>query len=105
MKTRFIQILSVVAFALIVSSCKKPKDPAAVSQASADFAYDTSVNKTVPFQNLSRNYTSLTWDFGAGKTSTEIYPVHVYAATGTVSVKLTVTGGNEASVTKTVKVN
>jgi len=104
MKTRLIQILSVVAFALIVSSCKKQEDPAAVSQASADFAYDTSVNKTVQFQNLSRNYTSVTWDFGDGKTGTDIYPLHVYAATGTVQVKLTVTGGNDASVTKSVTV-
>ena len=34
------------------------------------------------------------WDFGDGATSTEQYPMHAYNATGTYTVKLTVTDGN-----------
>lgn len=104
MKTKFIQILCVFALVSIVSACKKQKDPPSVSQATADFAYDTSVNKTVQFQNLSRNYTTVSWDFGDGQTSTAIYPVHVYTATGTVTVTLKVSGGNDNSISKPVKV-
>ncbi len=103
MKTNLTRILCLTAFLFFLSGCKKDEDPAHVSQASADFAYDTSINSTVQFSNLSRNYTSLTWDFGDGKTSSEIYPKHTYATTGTVQVKLTVKGGsNESTVTKPV---
>jgi PKD repeat protein len=102
MKTKLRLFLSVFAVVLVLSACKKAEDPATVSQASADFAYDTSVNKTVQFQNLSRNYTSLTWDFGDGQSSTEVFPKHVYANTGTVTVTLKVKGGNEATSSKSV---
>lgn len=42
------------------------------------------------------------WDFGDGETSTEINPVHVYAAAGTYTVTLSITlAGNTVVETKT----
>src|SRR5690606_11364431 len=41
--------------------------------------------------NLSTNYTSVSWDFGDGETSTEVTPSHNYTCPGTYSVTLTVT--------------
>ena len=36
------------------------------------------------------NYTSITWDFGDGNTSTDLNPTHVYGTTGNYVVSLTV---------------
>jgi hypothetical protein len=43
---------------------------------------------TVTFNNTSLNTDSYLWDFGDGFTSTEISPVHTYAAPGTYTVIL-----------------
>ncbi|WP_339881511.1 PKD domain-containing protein [Polaribacter vadi] len=43
---------------------------------------------------------SYSWDFGDGTTSTEKDPVHIYAATGTYDVTLTIT--NSANVERTI---
>jgi PKD repeat protein len=44
----------------------------------------------VAFENLSKNGKKFTWDFGDGKTSTEVEPVHVYTEPGLYTVRLTV---------------
>ncbi|MBK6930189.1 MAG: S8 family serine peptidase [Saprospirales bacterium] len=46
---------------------------------------------TVTFTNTSANGQSYLWNFGDGNTSTEVSPVHIYAAPGAYTVTLTVT--------------
>jgi len=43
----------------------------------------------VAFDNLSANADSYLWNFGDGQSSTEEFPTHVYAASGTYTVTLT----------------
>jgi len=44
-----------------------------------DFDYDISYSE-VEFTNLSQNYDSVFWSFGDGETSTDLNPIHLYAA-------------------------
>lgn len=45
------------------------------------------------------------WDFGDGNVSTDPSPTHVYSATGTYTIRLTVTDGNcESTITQTVDI-
>ena len=66
--------------------------------ANAQFAYlpigdydPDSQSATIPFTNLSTNYSTVSWDFGDGTTSTDATPSHVYTCPGTHQVTLTVT--------------
>lgn len=45
-------------------------------------------NLTTTFTNTTTNATSYLWDFGDGQTSTQVNPVHVYAANGNYTVSL-----------------
>lgn len=45
------------------------------------------------FQNLSRGATNYFWKFGDGATSTDSFPSHLYAATGSYLVELKVSNG------------
>src|SRR6185436_16722656 len=47
----------------------------------------------IDFRNTSLGATAWSWDFGDGTTSTEQNPSHVYGATGSYDVTLTVTNG------------
>lgn len=49
---------------------------------------------SVRFTDLSENTTSLFWNFGDGKNSTERSPVNVYATSGNYTVNLTAINGN-----------
>ena len=83
---------SLIAFAAIFASCdKKPEAP------SARFGYDSN-EKTVTFQNLSKEADSFVWEFGDGETSTEFEPVHEYADYGVYTVKLTATNAGGSAV-------
>jgi len=54
--------------------------------------FNTVINGyAVTFINTSTNSTSYLWNFGDGNTSTEQYPTHTYAASGTYNVQLTST--------------
>lgn len=60
----------------------------------------------VTFSNLSANYDTLLWSFGDGTTSTSVNPVHLYAASGSYTVVLTVTRNScSETFTKTVNTN
>ena len=48
-------------------------------------------SSAVSFIDLSTNADTWSWNFGDGQTSTEQNPVHIYAASGTYTVSLTVT--------------
>lgn len=96
----FGSLLLIGAIMLIgLNSCKKDNDDdPEVKDPVASFQYEISQTNflEVMFTNFSQNATSYTWDFGDGETSTEKDPVHVYAAAGDYTVKLTAT--NDANV-------
>jgi len=46
------------------------------------------VGRDVVFENLTTNASSYAWDFGDGRTSTEISPTIIYDETGSYTVKL-----------------
>jgi len=83
-------ILMLVAISQVMS-CKKETDDLEVL---SSFAYkiDSMNYKTVMFTSYSKNYSSLSWDFGDNSTgSTEVNPVHTYDSIGEYHVTLTAT--------------
>jgi len=71
----------------------------------AGFTVETS-ELTASFTNTSLNAETYSWDFGDGATSTEENPTHTYAAEGTYSVTLDVSGpGQSATITQEVSVS
>ena len=66
-----------------------PTPPAAV------FSANTTSGKKdlrVEFTNESIRYSSSSWDFGDGNTSSDTNPIHTYTTSGTFDVSLSVTG-------------
>lgn len=66
----------------------------------ASFSMDISeagTGDTIIFNNLSKNATSFSWDFGDGTTSNEENPKHVFLSAGNFNVKLNAEGlgGND----------
>lgn len=62
--------------------------------------------RTVTFTNTSTNNQSNSWNFGDGNSSTDVNPVHTYAADGSYTVTLTVTNPcGSTTVTKTVVID
>ncbi len=85
-----VAVLLLAAIVQIIS-CKKDK---ADLEVLSSFAYqiDSMDYKTVTFTNWSKNYTSLSWDFGnSSGTSTEENPVYTYNSLGEFNVTLTAT--------------
>ncbi len=83
--------LMMTATAITFSSCKKDEEDPPASDPVASFQFTVSETNYMEatFTNFSQNATSYMWDFGDGETSTEKDPVHLYASTGTFTVKLT----------------
>ncbi|GAB6279311.1 MAG: hypothetical protein STSR0006_13170 [Lentimicrobium sp.] len=79
-----------------LTSCNDDEDENLVI---AGFTYkvDSSNFLKVIFTNTSQNFTTCDWNFGDGQTSTEVNPVHIYAAEGEYTVTLTAkdAGGNQ----------
>ncbi|HAW59232.1 MAG TPA: hypothetical protein DCX03_09535, partial [Bacteroidales bacterium] len=71
-----------------LTSCNDDEDENLVI---AGFTYkvDSSNFLKVIFTNTSQNFTTCDWNFGDGQTSTEVNPVHIYAAEGEYTVTLT----------------
>jgi len=89
MKKALFTTLPLLMLGLIwVTSCKK-KTPEVIS--GFTFVVDATDFKKVTFTNASQNYSGVSWDFGDGSTSTELNPVHSYAAVGNYTVTLTAT--------------
>ena len=94
--TTFAQIIGACFLLLGLNSCKKelPGEGSIpdLTPPSADFNYvqlEPSNYLEVTFTNASVSATAYLWDFGDGNSSLEFEPVHVYAAQGTYTVKLT----------------
>ncbi|QMW03331.1 PKD domain-containing protein [Spirosoma foliorum] len=66
----------------------------------ADFMW-SETGGTVTFTNTSKNANTYTWDFGDGKTSSEVTPKYAYAKNGKYTVVLTAT--NQTNSVKTSK--
>ena len=72
---------------------------------SADFS-ETINGGQVKFTNASSHYNSLLWNFGDSNTSSENNPIHVYNASGTYDVSLTVTKCDKVvTLTKTLNID
>ena len=72
------------------------------AQPTAGFTYSTA-GTSATFNNTSANATSFSWNFGDGNSSSDMSPVHDYAATGTYTVTLT-TSNICGSITETQNV-
>jgi len=74
-----------------------------VTPASAEFEANVTtsfINETISFSYLSNGATSYNWDFGDGTTSTIQNPTHIYTASGTYTVSLSIDGAADV-ITKT----
>lgn len=96
MKNRSYHILiAVLAVALFTLSCKKDKEVVAEVPESpkpvADFTYKL-VSKDDPFtfkfENNSKDYKEIRWEFGDDTTTTVVSPVHTYIATSEYRVRM-----------------
>ncbi|TND07528.1 MAG: peptidase M4, thermolysin [Bacteroidetes bacterium] len=64
----------------------------AAASFTSDITSGCSVPLTVNFSNTSTNVSNATWNFGDNTTSTQYNPAHVYTASGTYNVQLSVSG-------------
>lgn len=100
--TKFWYALLIVPV-LFVTSCKEdPVVEPVVPVSSFQFEVDATNFLQVTFSNFSQNATSYAWDFGDQVgTSTDESPVYTYTASGSYTVKLTVTDAAGASAEST----
>jgi PKD repeat protein len=84
--------LAIILATALISSCKKKIEPEVISGFS--FSIDVADFSKVTFTSAAQNATTVSWEFGDGTTSSELNPVHSYAATGTYTVKQTATGAD-----------
>lgn len=103
MKKSMKLFLIVALFSAVMVGCKE--DPVIPT---AGFTYDpaeVTQYDEVTFTNSSTDAISYLWNFGDGETSTEMSPVHMFTAAGSVTVTLTATnadGDNDATASITV---
>ncbi len=84
-------VLLLIMAMVQILSCKKEKDDLEVL-ASFTYQLDSMDFKKVIFTNYSKNFTSLSWDFGDNSgTSSEENPVHTFDSAGEFMVTLTAT--------------
>src|SRR5689334_14588569 len=63
------------------------------AQLSANFTNQIACDRSVTFTNTSTGFTTVSWDFGNGASSSVVSPVYQYPASGTFTVVLTATNG------------
>jgi PKD repeat protein len=85
--SKFSWMFFLLIIPLIISCKKTTTEPDVI--ASFTFKVDAADFKKVAFTSAAQNYASLFWEFGDNTTSTEINPVHTYAAVQSYTVKLT----------------
>lgn len=100
---KFVQNPWLFALLFVVTaivSCKKDK-----LEVISGFSYvvDATDFQKVTFTSAAQNAASISWDFGDGSAaSTESNPVHLYAAPGAYTVKLTATGDGVSDVSSQI---
>jgi len=101
------RLILMAAALLIAFSCNKDDDPKPELIAGFSFQVDATDYKKVTFTNTSANFSSVSWNFGDNSAvSSELNPVHTYAADGVYSVTLTATRDSETDqVTQTVTIS
>ncbi len=102
----FLGFATVAILATQVISCKDD-EPSPDVIASFTSEVDGTDYKTIHFKNFSKNFTSLSWNFGDDSpASTEEDPTHTYAADGTYTVVLTAKGsGGPATYSEVIVVS
>lgn len=63
------------------------------AQLSANFTSQTACDRSVTFTNNSTGFTTVSWNFGDGNSSTSVSPTHQYLTSGTFTVTLQVSNG------------
>ena len=99
--------LLLIVLLIPFTSCKK-EEPEKDVIASFTFKIDADDYKKVQFTNESTNFSTLSWNFGDGETSTEENPLHIYTDTGEFTVSLTATsekGGKTDTFTQKVVID
>jgi hypothetical protein len=87
----------ILTFSMMIFFFGCEEDTEQLPQVTAGFTFTASQETgTVTFLNTSEKATKYLWDFGNGKTSTEINPINTYAA-GTYFVSLTASNDAGAS--------
>ncbi|MEI7500025.1 MAG: PKD domain-containing protein [Bacteroidota bacterium] len=107
MKRNILSLLAILIILTLGAGCTK-KDmgtPAASTVANFSFAATNQgfAPCEVQFTNLSLNATGYLWDFGDGRTSTEVNPKITYDTAGLFTVKLTCTPGTVVYYNQAVK--
>jgi len=107
MKKHLIYFLILLPALFIVSGCQKYEVGKPAASTVADFTYTATNSSKAPcvvtFTNISLNANEYLWDFGNGKTSTEVNPVVNYDTIGYYTVTLTCKGVNDVYYNQLVK--
>jgi PKD repeat protein len=89
----------IIGLAASMTSCEEPPLPVAIFSTTID-------GMDVTFTNSSTDADTYAWNFGDGNSSTEMSPMHTYAANDDYTVSLTATGeGGEDIMTQTVSID
>jgi len=90
------RLILMAASLLFIYSCDKDDVPKPELIAGFSFQIDPNDYTKVAFTNTSANATSVSWNFGDNSAaSTELNPVHTYAADGVYTITLTATRDSE----------
>lgn len=107
MKRTIFYIITLLIVVSWATGCKEKDMGTPLASTVANFEYAATNNGYAPcdvtFKNLSLNAAGYLWDFGDGRTSTEINPTIHYDTAGLFTVKLTCTPVNQVYYNQSVK--
>ena len=96
------QLSILLAVTLLVAGCTKEPPVAKFSIDKTTFKAE----EKLTFTNESVNAETYAWDFGDGKKSTDLNPVHTYTSSGDFTIKLVATGkGGVDSIAQVINVH
>ncbi len=89
---KFLRKIIIVSLPILALSCAKPI---------ANFTYKTPEGTQAPsaivFENTSQKAGAYEWNFGDGKSSTEVKPIHRYTSSGIYNIKLKAIKGSKSN--------